>query len=277
MTDILKKIFDPLAGPRIIVCNRNLVWQMLQRNVASRYRGSALGFVWSFAHPLMMLVVYTFVFGIVFKSRWGVEQLGDSRAAFPLIMFCGMAVYNIFSESVNSSSALVVNNAGFVKKVIFPLEILPICNAFTSLVFGLAWFALLFVGAAVFLNSFSWTMLLLPVLLLPLLLLSIGVSFFVASLGVYLRDIQQLVGIVTQMLFFMTPIFYPAELVPEGIRWILRINPLSPLVEQTRKLFLFGEVPDLLPTLMAYVVSIILFQLGLTWFCKTKKGFADVL
>lgn len=271
------QMIDPLLGVRLVIRHRDLIRQMLVRNIASRYRGSALGLVWSIAHPLLMLAVYTFVFGVVFKSRWGVDAFSDSRAAFPLIMFCGMAVYNIFAESVNNSAGLMVSNPGFVKKVIFPLEILPLCNVLTSLAFGLAWFVLLLVGTVLFLGQFSWTMLLLPVLLIPLLLISCGVSFLVASLGVYLRDIQQMVSIVTQVLFFMTPVFYPVSLVPEKLRWVLEANPLTAIVEQTRNVFLFGKLPDLLPTLTVYAVSIIVFQLGLLWFSKTKKGFADVL
>ncbi len=164
-----------------------------------------------------------------------------------------------------------------MKKVVFPLELLPLCTVLSALFFGLAWFALLFLGAALFLQKLAWTMLLLPLTLLPLLLLAAGVSFLVASLGVYLRDVQQLVAIVTQVLFFMTPIFYPASVVPEHLRWILRLNPLSTVVEQTRLLFLYGKVPDPAACLEMYAVAAVVFQLGLAWFVKTKKGFADVL
>ena len=257
--------------------NRDLLRQMLTRNIAARYRGSALGFVWSFVHPLVMLAVYTFVFGIVFKARWGVEALEGNRAAFPMIMFCGMAVYNMFSESVNTSTGVVASSPSYVKKVVFPLELLPLCNVMTAFVFGLAWFVLLLLGTIFLLHKIPWTMLLLPVTLAPLFFLSAGISLLTASLGVYLRDMQQLVGIVTQILFFMTPIFYPIGIVPEKLRWILRVNPLSGLVEQTRELFLYGQVPNLLHSAILLVFSLVVFQLGLAWFVKTKKGFADVM
>lgn len=273
----LLKLFDPLLGYRLISSNKDLIIQMLMRSLAARYQGSILGVGWSFAQPLLMLGVYTFVFGIVFKARWGGADFGDSRSAFPLIMFCGMAVFHIFSESVNNSTMVVANNPGFVKKIIFPLEILPLCNVLTSLIFGLVWFALLLMGVVLFLGSGSWTMLFLPIVLLPLLLLSSGLSFLVASLGVYLRDMQQIVNIVTQVLFFMTPIFYPTDLVPERIRWVLQANPLSILVEQTRRVFLFNQFPEVLPMLEVFAISMVIFQLGLLWFSKTKKGFADVL
>jgi ABC-type polysaccharide/polyol phosphate export systems, permease component len=274
---ILLKLFDVTLGPRLLLQHRTLVLHLLKRNIAARYRGSVLGLFWSFANPLLMLSVYTFVFGIVFKARWGQESFGNNPAAFPLLMFCGMAVFNIFSESVNTSPSLIVGNPSFVKKVIFPLEILPICNVITSLVFGLAWFALLFVGTAYFLGALSWTMLLLPLTLLPMIFIAMGVSLLLASLGVYLRDIQQLVNIATQILFFMTPIFYPIQVVPEKYRWVLQCNPLSVIVEQTRGLFLFGQVPDVKALLLIYIVALVVFQLGLVWFVKIKKGFADVL
>lgn len=268
---------NPLLGVRIFVTHRDLLCQMLVRNIAVRYRGSALGFLWSFANPLMMLAVYTFVFGVVFKARWEIEGMAGNRASFPLIMFCGMAVYNIFSESANVATAVVTSNPSYVKKVVFPLELLPLCTVLTALVFGLAWFTLLLLGSVFFLGSPSWTVFLLPVTLAPLILLSAGVAFLVASLGVYLRDMQQLVGIVTQMLFFMTPIFYPVTLVPEKLRWVLQLNPLSTVVEQTRRLFLYGQPPEALPCLLVLAVSLVVFQLGLAWFAKTKKGFADVI
>lgn len=270
-------LFNPLLGVRLAMRHKELLWQMLLRNITARYRGSVLGLVWSFAHPLMMLAVYTFVFGIVFKSRWGAGVLENNGAAFPLIMFCGLCVFNIFSESVTYSTSLIVNNPSYVKKVIFPVEILPLCTVLTALAFGVAWFVLLFLGTILFLHQLSWTMLLLPVTLVPLLLFSAGISYLVASLGVYLRDIPQLVSIATQVLFFMTPIFYPISIVPERLRWILEINPLSAVVDQTRNLFLFGIAPEFWPCLLMFVESFIVFQLGLTWFMKTKKGFADVL
>lgn len=270
-------MFNPLLGIRLVIRHKELLWQMLLRNIAARYRGSVLGLVWSFAHPLMMLSVYTFVFGIVFKSRWGAGVLEQNSAAFPLIMFCGLCVFNIFAESISHSTGLIVNNPSYVKKVIFPVEILPLCTVLTALAFGLAWFVLLFLGTVIFLHQLSWSMLLLPLTLIPLLLFTAGISYLVASLGVYLRDIPQLVGIATQVLFFMTPIFYPLSIVPERLRWILEMNPLSSMVNQTRELFLFGKLPELLPCLLMFAVSFVVFQLGLAWFMKTKKGFADVL
>ena len=273
---ILRNLCDPLLAVRIIIRYRSLLKQQIVRNLAARYRGSALGAVWSLVYPLMMLSVYTFVFSVVFKTRWGLNPDGGS-GSFAVIMFCGMAVYNIFSESINTCSSLIPANSNLVKKVIFPLELLPLASVVSTVVFGLVWFVLLLLGVLLTQHQLFWTMLLLPATLVPLTLFTLGISYFVASLGVYLRDLPYLVGVVTQILFFMTPIFYPLEIVPEKYRLLLQLNPLTALVEQTRNLFLFRQVPDWLFCIQALLVSLVFFQMGLVWFLKTKKGFADVL
>jgi len=255
----------------------NLIYLLLHRDIASRYRGSVLGLVWSFIHPLMMLAVYTFVFGVVFRARWGAELFEDAPAAFPLIMLCGMAVYNLFSESLNSSAALIVRNTGLVKKVIFPLELLPLCAVGTTFFFGIPWFVLLAVGAALLLDGLHWTALLLPLTLVPVFLLSAGTAFAAAAFGVYLRDVPQIAGVFTQILFFLTPVIYPIGMVPEGLRPLLYCNPLTPMVEETRKILLYGQWPDPGACLLIWCVGLVVFLLGFTCFRKLKKGFADVL
>ena len=179
------------------------------RLLAARYRGSFLGYFWTFANPLLMLAVYTFVFGIVFKARWGDMLPVDNTGSFAVIMFCGMTVFNIFSESVNAGARCVVDNANLVKKVIFPLQILPLAQLLSTTILSLAWFVLLLCGALWVGFSLSWTILLLPLILVPMMLLSLGLTCFAASATVYLRDTPHLVAVVTQVLFFMTPIFYP--------------------------------------------------------------------
>ena len=189
-----------LALVRSVVKNRSLFVQMTRRNVEMRYRGSALGLVWSFVQPLMMLCVYTFVFSVVFKSRWGVDvSVGDSKGAFAVIMFCGMSMFNLFSEAVCNSCGCVTGNPNLVKKVIFPLEILPLTQVATTFILGMAWFALLFIGTWLILDNVQWTMLLLPIVMLPHIVFTTGISYFVASLGVYVRDTQYVIGIILQV------------------------------------------------------------------------------
>lgn len=266
---------DPLLLFRIVHSRRALLRQLTRRQMAARYRGSTLGYVWTLAHPLLMLAVYTFVFGIVFKARWGLETGGT--AGFAVVMFCGMAVFNIFSETVNSSAQCVTGNVNLVKKVIFPLEILPVVQLLSTTLLGLAWFALALAGVLALGMELSWTILLFPVLLVPLMLFSLGMGYFVAAATVYLRDIPHLTAIATQVLFFMTPVFYPESMVPERLRGILQCNPLTPLVNQTREVLLFGRPPDWQTCCVLWLFSWCVCRLGLIWFLKTKKGFADVL
>lgn len=273
----LLRLFDLSAAPRLVWRHRGLFCQLLRRNIAARYRGSVLGIIWCFAHPLMMLTVYSFVFGIVFRARWGIETLDENRAAFPLIMFCGLTMFNVFAESCNAAGTLIVQHAGLVKKVVFPLELLPLITVCTAFVFGLAWFLLLSAGVFCFLDTPGRTMLLLPLTLLPLLLFCGGLTCLIAAFGVYLRDIPQLVALAVHVLFFMTPIFYPLSLVPEGLRVFLLCNPLTPLVEESRKLFLYGMQPDYRVCLGLLLISLLVFQIGFCCFAKMKKGFADVL
>lgn len=276
MLNILRDILDFRRLPTITVANRSLLWQFVKRSVSARYRGSMLGLFWSFAQPLMMLCVYTFVFSVVFKARWGVDTEGG-RGAFAIIMFCGLALFNIFSEAVNLNCGIVVGNTNLVKKVIFPLEILPLSQTIASFAVGMVWFFLLFLGSVFIFGKLSFTMLLLPLILLPLFLFTLGVSFFTSSLGVYVRDTPHIVGVVLQILFFVTPIFYPVSAIPERFRWPILMNPLTLLIEEARKVFLYGELPDWRFLGAAFLISLLVLHLGFLWFHKTKKGFADVL
>lgn len=274
----IKILFNPFFFPVVLYKNRNLLSQLIRRNIEARYRGSMLGLIWSFALPLLMLAIYTFVFSVIFKAKFG-DIPNDNKLAFALVMFSGMAIFNIFSESILTSCVIITGNPNYVKKVIFPLEILPVSQVLSSLILSMPWFLLLFVGTGFIGVPFtlSWTMLFLPLTIIPLLLFTSGVAFFAASLSVYIRDLQYLVGVIMQILFFITPIFYPISGVPEKYRFILRLNPLSPIVEQTRELFLYGHHPDYFVCLFSLLIGFLCFQLGGFWFVKTKKGFADVL
>ena len=272
----LMALFDFISLPRVLWGNRDLLWQMTRRNVEQRYRGSLLGLIWSFVQPLMMLTVYTFVFSVVFKAKWGVSVDGG-KGSFAVIMFCGMTMYNLFSEAVMTSCLSVVNNQNLVKKVIFPLEILPIVCVLTTYILGIPWFLLLFAGSYFILDFIGVTMLLMPIVLLPLVVFSTGLSYIVAALGVYVRDTQYALGIVLQILFFATPIFYPTSAVPENLRWILSWNPLTVFIEQARNVFLYGKLPDWTFLGLATLVSLVVLQVGIFFFARTKKGFADVI
>lgn len=255
--------------------NRGLIAALVKRDVAGRYRGSFLGILWSFFHPVFMLAVYTFVFSVVFKARW--NSAGESETEFALVLFAGLMVYNLFAECTNRAPGLVLSNVNYVKKVVFPLEILPwvamgsaLFHVGISLVVWLLAYLVLF-GAP------HATALLLPAIVLPLVMLIMGLAWALASLGVFLRDVSQFIGIVTTTLMFLSPIFYPATAMPEKYRGLLYLNPITPAIEQARNVLYWGTVPDP-STILAYILaSSVIAWLGFAWFQKTRKGFADVL
>ena len=269
------RLFDISLLARIICNHHSLLLQLVRRNIDSRYRGAFLGLLWSFVQPLLMLSVYTFVFSVIFKPRWGVGDGG--RGSFAIVMLCGMSLFHVFSETLTSCSRLIVSRPNFVKKVIFPLEILPLAQTMSIFILGGVWVILLFFGAVFIIGKISFTMLLLPLVLIPFFLFTLGIAFFIASLGVYIRDTPHLLGVILQILFYMTPIFYPMQAVPERFRWVMTLNPLALMIDEARKLFLYGRLPDWGILGILFLISVLVMQLGLIWFIKTKKGFADVI
>jgi lipopolysaccharide transport system permease protein len=256
--------------------NRSLIIQMVRREVVGRYRGSLMGMLWSFINPVLMLAVYTFVFSVVFKAKWGAGA-SDSKLDFALILFAGMIVYGIFAESVNRAPALIVGNANFVKKVVFPLDILPWVAMGATLFHAAVSVGVWTVLFVIVKGYLPWTIALLPLVMLPLVLLTMGCAWFLASTAVYLRDVAQTTGIITTVLMFLSPIFYPATALPERYRPLLELNPLTFPVEQARELMVWGRAPALGGLLVYTFVSLVIALFGLAWFQKTRRGFADVL
>lgn len=270
------ELLNPAAMAGNLWTNRALIHQFIRREFLARNRGSALGFLWTILHPLLMLAVYTFVFAIVWNARWGGEN--ESKGLFAVSVFCGLIVWEVFSGGVGPAAGLVVSNTNLVKKVIFPIEILPLAGIGTAVVVsGISLVILL--GAAFFINgTVSTTLWAFPAVLVPLVALTCGVSWLVASLGVFLRDLKQLVsGILLPVFFFTSPIFYPAERVPESFRWIISYNPMAHIIEGARRTLLFSKQPDWLSLGVVTLFSLIVMQLGYAFFMKSKRSFADVL
>ncbi|MHC4337026.1 MAG: ABC transporter permease [Planctomycetota bacterium] len=255
---------------------RQLIWQMTKREVIGRYRGSLLGLVWSFVNPILMLIVYTFVFSVVFRARWG-ESGGTSKAEFAIILFSGLITFNLFAECVNRAPGLIVGNVNYVKKVVFPLEIMPWITMGAALFHAGVSVAVLLCFIAIIQGSVPWTVLWLPVVWLPFLLFTMGLCWFLAATGVYLRDVGQAVGIITTAMLFLSPIFYPISALPEGYRVWLHVNPLTFILEQVRAVTIFGAPPDWLGLSIYLVGATVVAGLGFAWFQTTRRGFADVI
>lgn len=253
---------------------RDIMVQFIQREVSSRYRGSHLGFIWSFLNPLLMLIVYTFVFSMVFNARWGTS---NSKVEFALILFAGITTFNLFAEVVMRAPTLIISNVNYVKKVIFPLHILPVVALGASLVHFAISLLILVIGMVVIMGVLHWTIIFLPIVLLPIILLALGLSWFLASLGVYLRDISHIVGVSVQALMFMSPIFYPVSSIPASMQLVFWINPISYVVEDMRNIMIWGKVPNFEWLLIGTAIGGIAAIMGYAWFQKTRGGFADVL
>lgn len=256
--------------------NRQLIWQMTRREVAVRYRGSLIGMAWSFINPLLMLLVYTFVFSVVFKARWGIN-VSESRADFAVILFTGMIVYGLFAESVNRAPGLVVSNVNYVKKVVFPLEILAWVSLGAILFQGSVSFLVLLLVQAFINHVLPWTIVLLPLVLLPLILANLGLSWFLAALGVYIRDIGQVTGVLTTVLIFVSAVFYPVSALPEAYQTLLYLNPIVLIITESRNVLIFGNLPDWSALAVALAAGFVIAAAGFWWFQKTRNGFADVI
>lgn len=255
--------------------HRALAASLVRREVSGRYRGSLLGLLWSFFNPLFMLSIYTFVFGVIFNARWG--EGSGSRTEFALILFAGLIVFNFFAECANKAPALVLSNVNYVKRVVFPLEILPWVSLGATLFHALVSLTVWTVAHAIIFKTIHLTVFFLPLVWVPLVLFVMGISWALASLGVYLRDVAQIVGILTTVLMFLSPIFYSASMLPEQYQHWLLLNPLNPIIEQTRNVLLWGKMPDPVVLLAATLAGGAVCWLGFAWFQKTRKGFADVL
>jgi len=256
--------------------NRQLLLQMTKREVVGRYKGSFLGILWSFLNPLLMLIIYTFVFSVVFKSRWGINT-DETKSQFAIVLFVGMIVHGLFAEVINRAPTLITSNVNFVKKVVFPLEILPSVTLTAALFHSLISLAVLMAAFLLFNGYLNWTAILIPFVLFPLIILTLGFAWMLASLGVFLRDLGQTTGMVTMAMLFFSPIFYPVTALPVELRPWLMINPLTFIIEQARAVLIWGDLPDWGGLGIYYLVSLGVAWAGYTLFQKMRKGFADVL
>jgi lipopolysaccharide transport system permease protein len=267
-------------GPRhalgLLRQHRQLLWQLSRREVQVRYRGSWLGVAWSLINPLLLLALYTFVFSIVFQARWN-EQAEDGKLEFALNLFSGLIVYNLFAETIVAAPALILGSVNYVKRVVFPLEALPLARFLSSLVQAAFSLAILLFAQLALRQEVPWTLVCLPLVLLPAALVTLGLAYFLASLGVFVRDVGNVVNLAVTALLFLSPVMYPLSRLPEDIRRLLAFNPLTPLVDNFRRVVLECRLPDWTSWTAVTLFGLLLLWAGLTWFVKSKNAFADVL
>jgi len=267
------------TSPQTIIADvwrhRTLILLLAKREAVGRYHGSVLGLLWSFFHPLLMLVAYTFVFSIVFKARWGMAD--ESGTQYALVLFAGLMVFSLVAECLNRAPNLVMHNANYVKKVVFPLEILPWVALGSALFHMFISFIVWMVFYVLVLGVPPITVVFFPLVLVPVALTIMGLSWLLASLGVFLRDVSHIIGIIMSVMLFLTPIFYPMSILPAHVQKLLVLNPLAFAVEQTRDVLIWGHMPHWHGLGIFLLVSIAIAWAGFAWFQRTRRGFADVL
>jgi len=262
--------FNPLRISADIWRNRYLLGQLVKRDVLLRYRGAMFGVLWIFLSPLLMLAIFAFVFGHIFQARW--QQQGPP---FWLMLYCGLIVFNIFSEAVSRSPSAVRGYPSFVKKIIFPVNILPLVPLGAGMVHGGFNFLILIVALA-WTGNLHGQILLFPLLLIPVLLLALGFSWFLAAWGVFIKDMTQIVPVFVQMLLFLSPVFYPISAVPKMLRPIYQYNPLGAVIETCRSV-VTGQPIEWSAWGMALGFGLAVSILGYAFFQHSREEFADAL
>jgi len=266
---------DPLYIPGSIVEHRFVISQLAKRAILGRYRGTVLGLLWSLVTPLLLLAVYTFVFGTILQVRW-VSQSGGN-AEFAAILFSGMLVHGILAECLTQASTLIVSNPQYVKKVVFPLEALPWVTVISAFFQGVISTGILLIYLFFVQGSIPWTAVLFPIPLFVLAFVCITVGWLISATAVYLKDIAQMMGLLSTVFFFMAPILYPKTALPVEFQSLLYLNPLTFIIEQFRAVVLWGETPNWSGLSLYGIASVAIAWVSLAWFQKTRKGFADVL
>lgn len=266
---------DPLSLIRSLWHYRQLIAVMTKREVIGRYRGSVMGLAWSFFNPVLMLAVYTFVFSEIFQARWVGQETG--KGGFAILLFVGMIVHGLFSECANRSPALIISNSNYVKKVVFPLEILTIVTLGSALFHTFISLVVLLAAQFLLTQQLQISALFFPLILLPLVIATSGVSWGLSALGVYLRDVGQIIVVLTTVLLFLSPVLYPVAALPAAYQPWLKLNPLTYIIEESRNVLLLGKFPQWDSLATAMLIALAIAAAGFWFFQKTRKGFADVI
>ncbi len=272
----IRRLADPRRLIRSLHRNRELIWQFLRLEILGRYRGSYLGITWALLTPLASLAVYTFVFTYIFNSRWPADPANAGLAGFAITLFTGMVAFNVFGESLLNSPFAIIRRPNYITKVVFPLEILPVTLVGAAVFHSFIGVAIITIALLLVGTSVPATILYLPVVYLPLVAFTLGISWTIAAFGVFLRDVGHMASVAVQLLFFLTPILYPVSALPERFRPWMRLNPLANMVEDFRRVILWGQAPEWPWYVLSLATSIAVMIAGYTCFMALRRAFADV-
>lgn len=260
---------------KTIYKNGYLVRQLIKKDIQQRYQGSVLGILWSFLVPVLMLVIYTFVFSEVFQAKWDIDT--SDKYEFALVLFCGLSAFNLVGEVMNRSTGLIASNVNYVKKVIFPLEMLPVVITMSALFNCVISYVILIVAKLVIYHNVSPTLYMIVPAMIPLVIMSVGLGLFISSISVYLKDVSNVISVLVTVLMYMSPVFFPLSAVPESFRSVCEANPMTYLIENMRNVVLYGKSIDWKFYAISCAVSVVIYLLGKMVFMRAKEGFADVL
>ena len=260
-----------------LITNHELVYQYTKREVEAKYRGSRVGFIWTVINPLIMLSIYTFVFSQVFNARWGNGNTEGGTIEFGLNLFAGLIVFNIFAESIAKAPTLITSNPNYVKKIIFPLEVLGYAVCGSALINALSGLLILTGFKLIYEGGVNISILLIPVIWIPLTLTCTGLTWVLASLSVFLKDIGNIVSPIISILMFMSPIFYPASMIPEGIRSIVVINPIAMFISFTRELILEGNMMSVQSIILMWLIALLWFEFCYRIMKRLQPRFSDYI
>jgi lipopolysaccharide transport system permease protein len=259
---------------RVLVVHRNTIEAFVRRDIQGRYVTSVMGLSWAVIQPLALLLLYTFVFSYILKIRLGGS---GSTASFAAYLFCGMLPWIAFAEGVTRSASVILDHAHLIKKVVFPSEILPAYVVVSALVMESVGLAIFLAAIGLFDRGLGWSLLLLPPIVVLQFLFTMGLGWLLASLNVFLRDVAQLLGLAMTLWMFLTPIFYPPEMMPAHLRWLLDLNPMYYVVQAYRDLLLDQRLPAVSQVVALAAMAITAFVLGHWFFRRSQRAFVDVL
>ena len=266
----------PIWRPGIALISEHsgLIRSLVRRDLSNRYKGSLGGWAWAVITPAVMIVIFTVIFSGIFQARFGSHS---SPLTFALYLFCGLLPWIAFSEGIQRSTTILLENVNLIKRVVFPIEALPVNVALSGIVQQLVGTFVLLVANLALGGSLHATVLLLPVLLVVQLMATLGLAWLAASLGVFLRDVSQASHLVLQTWLYLTPVFYPEEMVPPRFHWLVRFNPMAPLIRSYRRILIDGIAPDWVGLGYTLAFGVVCLMFGYWWFERTKKAFADVI
>jgi len=267
---------SPLRLWKMLNGHRDLIVQFARREVLERHHGAALGVAWNIINPLLSLAVFTFVFGVILGVSWS-DDVNTTGVPFAIILFTGQTIYHIFAECTNRAPVLITSRRNFVRKVVFPLEVLSVAQVASTLVHLAVGVGLIILSTLAHAGTISATIWLFPLVLIPLYALCLGVSWSLSALGVFLHDVRQITGVATMLLMFCSGVFYLIDRVPEHLRFLIEFNPLYILIHAARQTLLWSQVPNLAALAALAVFSLVFAQLGYAFFSKSKRGMADVI